>query len=41
MKNKLLIIFTDKNVIDGKSKIIPFEYFQEKAPQIRDFLKKS
>ena len=41
MKNKLSIIFTEKSIIDGKSKIISFEYFKEKAPQIRDFLKKS
>ena len=41
MKNQLLIIFTEKYVIDGKAKIIPFEYFKEKAPQIRDFFKKS
>ena len=34
MNNKLLIIFTEKYVIDGKSKIIPFEYFKEKAPQM-------
>ena len=41
MKNQLLIIFTEKYVIGGKAKIIPFEYFKEKAPQIRDFFKKS
>ena len=41
MNNKLLIIFTEKYVIDGKSKIIPLEHFKEKAPQIRDFFKKS
>ena len=39
IKNQLLIVFTEKYVIDGKAKIIPFEYFKEKAPQIRDFLR--
>ena len=31
--------FAEKYVIDGKPKIIPFEYFAEKATQIREFLR--
>ena len=31
--------FAEKYVIDGKPKIIPFEYFAEKATQIKEFLR--
>ena len=31
--------FAEKYVIDGKPKIIPLEYFKEKAPKIKDFLR--
>ena len=31
--------FAEKYVIDGKSKIIPFKYFAEKAAQIKEFLR--
>ena len=27
----------EKYTIDGKPKILPFEYFREKAPQLKDF----
>ena len=31
--------FAEKCVIDGKPKIIPFDYFAEKASQIKEFLR--
>ena len=31
--------FAEKYVIDGKPKIIPFDYFAEKATQIKEFLR--
>ena len=34
-----LEIFAEKYVNDGKPKIIPFEYFAEKATQIKEFLR--
>ena len=38
MRSQLLKILL-KNVIDGKPKIIPFEYFVKKATQIKEFLR--
>ena len=31
--------FAEKYVIDGKPKILPFDYFAEKATQIKEFLR--
>lgn len=31
--------FAEKYIIDRKPKITPFEYFKEKATQIKDFLR--
>ena len=31
--------FAEKYTIDGKLKITPFDYFKEKAPQLKDFLR--
>ena len=31
--------FAEKYIIDGKPKIMPFDYFAEKATQIKDFLR--
>ena len=31
--------FAEKYVINGKPNIIPFEYFREKVPKIKDFLR--
>ena len=31
--------FAEKYVIDGKSKILPFDYFAENATQIKEFLR--
>ena len=40
MKHEKLALdnFAEKYVIEGKPKIIPIDYFEEKTPRIKEFL---
>ena len=39
MRKSALHTFVQKYIIDGKPKIKPFDYFAEKATQIKEFLR--
>ena len=39
LEKSALTNFAEKYVIEGVPGIIPIEYFREKAPQIKDFLR--
>ena len=39
MKFQLLIILLEKNVLEGEPAIMPIDFFEEKTPQIKEFLR--
>ena len=41
LEKSALSFFAQKYVIEGLPGLIPLEYFEEKAPQIKDFFAKS
>lgn len=38
-RNQLLDNFAEKYIIDGEAKVIPIQYFKDKAFQIKDFFR--
>ena len=39
MKFQLLIILLKKNVVEGEPAMTPIDFFEEKNPQIKEFLR--
>ena len=39
MKFQLLIILLKKNVLEGEPAIMPIDFFEEKTPQIKEFVR--
>lgn len=39
MKFQLLICLLKKNVLEGEPAIMPIDFFEEKTPQIKEFLR--